>query len=236
MNCLEFRRLVGAEPARESDELLAHRSTCQACSDYARQMQALDARLRRALLVSVPQAVMDISVDRPASDRPARRAGGAGARRWLALAASILITAGLGFGIWLSFPTATLATAVVDHMQHESHSMVTTAERIAPFDLESVLRASGVRMAHPISSVSYARSCRFRGDLVPHLVVQTDGGPVTVMLLRNEHVAGPVDFEDQGYAGTFVPSGKGSIAVLGAPGVGIAQVADRVERAVEWIE
>ncbi len=231
MNCLEFRRLVGADPAQESDELVAHRSSCQPCADYARQMQALDARLRRALLVPVPHAVMN-----SAGDRPALRPGGAGAGRWLALAASILLAAGLGFGIWLSFPRATLAEEVVDHMQHESYSMVTTAERIAPFDLESVLRLSGVRMAHPIASVSYARSCRFRGDVVPHLVVQTDSGPVTVMLLRNEHVYGPVDFEDQGYAGTFVPSGKGSIAVLGEPGATIAQVANQVEGAIEWID
>ena len=64
-------------------------------------------------------------------------------------------------------------------------------------------------------TVSYARSCRFRGRMVPHLVVQTEMGPVTVMVLVHESVAKPVPFDEQGYRGVIVPvPGHGSLAVL----------------------
>ena len=66
--------------------------------------------------------------------------------------------------------------------------------------------------------VSYAQSCRFRGEKVPHLVVQTDAGPVTVMVLRNEKVTAPVKFAEQGYVGTILPAGPGSVAVIGPTG------------------
>jgi hypothetical protein len=63
--------------------------------------------------------------------------------------------------------------------------------------------------------VSYASSCEFRGHHVPHLVIQTDSGPVTVMVLVHERVSKPVQFDEQGYRGVIVPvAGHGSIAVL----------------------
>jgi len=63
--------------------------------------------------------------------------------------------------------------------------------------------------------VSYASSCEFRGHQVPHLVLQTESGPVTVMVLVHEHVSKPVQFDEEGYRGVIVPvPGHGSLAVL----------------------
>jgi Protein of unknown function (DUF3379) len=63
--------------------------------------------------------------------------------------------------------------------------------------------------------VSYASSCAFRGHHVPHLVIQTESGPVTVMVLVHEPVPKSVRFDEQGYRGVIVPvAGHGSLAVL----------------------
>jgi hypothetical protein len=69
---------------------------------------------------------------------------------------------------------------------------------------------------------------------VPHLVVQTDGGPVTVMVLRNETLDAPVSFNEDGYSGRIVPAGPGSIAVIGSGETDLEQVAERVTAAVKW--
>jgi hypothetical protein len=97
--------------------------------------------------------------------------------------------------------------------------------------------------------VSYANSCSFRGYVVPHLVIQTGSGPVTVMVLVHENVAKSVPFDEQGYRGVIVPvPGHGSLAVLTrAPNkdshsIGqqaidqkaIDQIAARVEDSIVW--
>ncbi len=83
--------------------------------------------------------------------------------------------------------------------------------------------------------MSYAESCRFRGRKVPHLVVQTDAGPVTVMVLPRESVAAPVQFDEGGYSGTILQAGPGSVAVLGHQSRQVLdQVAERVAAAVAW--
>jgi hypothetical protein len=74
---------------------------------------------------------------------------------------------------------------------------------------------------------------------VPHLVVQTPEGPVTVMVLVHEPVAKPQDFDEQGYRGTIVPMpGHGSLAVLarGAaiPARDVDGIAARVRDAIVW--
>ena len=46
--------------------------------------------------------------------------------------------------------------------------------------------------------------------------MQTESGPVTVMVLVHERVSKPLQFDEQGYRGVIVPvPGHGSLAVLG---------------------
>jgi glucose/arabinose dehydrogenase len=76
-----------------------------------------------------------------------------------------------------------------------------------------VLRKSGVALA-PGAVVTYAHSCWFRGQFVPHLVVQSASGPVTVMILPGEQVATRERFNEVPYSGVIAPIDGGSVAVL----------------------
>ena len=95
------------------------------------------------------------------------------------------------------------------------------------------------RQTRNAGMVSYANSCGFHGHHVPHLVVQTGAGPVTVMVLVHEPARSKMRFDDHGYRGVIVPiPGHGSIAVLergpAADIKDVEAVAARVVRALEW--
>ncbi|HEY0802454.1 MAG TPA: DUF3379 family protein, partial [Steroidobacteraceae bacterium] len=63
--------------------------------------------------------------------------------------------------------------------------------------------------------VSYANRCRLRGHEVPHLVFQSNDGPVTVMMLPDETVRISTRFDENGYQGILVPvPGHGALAIL----------------------
>jgi hypothetical protein len=105
--------------------------------------------------------------------------------------------------------------------------------------LDQVLGESHVRLKGGAGLVSYANSCLFRGHHVPHLVVQTDSGPVTVMVLPHESAWSSTRFDEDGYRGIIVPvPGHGSIAVLErGPATGMAEVQDvasKVLAALDW--
>ena len=227
MECLEFRRSAGADPAHLGTDARAHRDTCPRCAEYLRQTLALDEKIRAALQVPVPGREPKVGRSSgamlPVFDR----------RRWFALAASIVAGVAVGSLLWVGEPRESLAHEVVEHMTHEPDAMI-AVNPADPAHVEEVLERGRIRLRPGIGTVSYASTCPFRGGKVPHLVVQTDAGPVTVMVLRNEKVAAPVRFDEQGYSGTIMPAGPGSIAVIGTAHANLDQVAERVLEAVEW--
>ena len=129
------------------------------------------------------------------------------------MAAGLLLAVGVAGGLWVGRPRSSLAEDVVGHMAGEPQAWDRT-NRISA-QLPTVLRAAQMRLSPSAGLVSYANSCLFRGYLVPHLVVQSASGPVTVMVLVHESVPAPVRFDEQGYRGMILPMpGHGSVAVL----------------------
>ena len=108
-----------------------------------------------------------------------------------------------------------LAADVVAHMAEEPEAWARTDVPVAAPDLARVLQNTHLRLKPDAGMVSYAASCLFRGHQVPHLVVQTSMGPVTVMVLVHESVSKAVPFDEEGYRGVILPvPGHGSLAVL----------------------
>lgn len=231
MDCNTVRRAILADPRAASPELTAHLESCAACAAYVERVLLFETRLERALEVVPPARAARVL---PFKRRELRLRGG-----WLAAAASVLIVLAMSSGVWLVIPHASLAADVVAHVAGEPQAWARTDAPVPSAQLARALRAAHVRLAPGAPMVSYAQSCWFRGHFVPHLVVQTDHGPVTVMVLVHEPVARPVPFDEGGYRGILVPDpGHGSLAVLardhGADLKSVEATAARVEQALIW--
>jgi len=225
MNCLDVRRALGAGPGDRAAELDAHLAGCPACARYAADMARLEATIRRALEVPVPAAGARRLAPRPAAAHPSRPR-----TRWLALAASLVGVVVLSATFWALYPREALATALVGHMAHEPNSRQRVDAPVPPGALAYVLQRSGVALDAGAPLVSYAQSCWFRGWFVPHLVVQTPDGPMTVMVLPHERVQAPTMVDEGGYRVMIVPAARGSIAVLTEGPVAAASIEAIVSR------
>jgi hypothetical protein len=232
-----------ADPHDPDALLREHRESCHECNAFSERLLRFESRLERALRVALPPEMsLPTEVPLPAdnvvplrarSPRAARRKG------WLAMAASVLLAVVVAGGLWLSAPGPSLAADVVTHMREEPQAWRRTDVPVQTSKLENVLRDSHLRLAAGTGTVSYANSCGFRGHRVPHLVVQTEAGPVTVMVLVHEQVSKPVQFDEQGYRGVIVPvAGHGSLAVLTRGSAAdletIEHIAHRVLDSIIW--
>jgi hypothetical protein len=226
-----YRSAIMADPHDADPDLLAHRESCAECRAFTEQLLRFEARLERALLVDIPTRAVVL---------PFARSGKTGqGRRWMAMAASLLLALVIAAGVWLTLPQRGLAADVVAHMAGEPDAWQRTDVPVPDADLKAVLKDSKLRLKPDAGMVSYASSCEFRGHKVPHLVVQTPSGPVTVMVLVHEAVRNPKQFDEQGYRGTIVPvPGHGSIAVLmrdHESGSGdVERIAARVDDSIVW--
>jgi len=242
MLCADYKRMLLADPHNPSAEVRLHVASCADCTAYTERLLRFEGRLERALRLPgmtqrAPQAApraAPLRADAAITARPVHRR-----RHWLAAAASVVVAAVFAGGLWLVVPGRSLAAAVVDHMSEEPEAWARTEVPVAPPRLDQVLEKAHVRLGPAAGLVSYAHSCRFRGHTVPHLVVQTPGGPVTVMVLTHESLMHSVHFNEQGYRGVIVPvPGHGSLAVLergdAMDSKTIDSIASQVHAAVDW--
>jgi anti-sigma factor RsiW len=235
MNCSDARFALAADPRGGDPALLEHLDQCPACAAYASDMHELDRRLRDALAVPVPEIALPAGpypATAPATTPAVGRARREATRRW-ALAAGFAGVAVLAGLLWAGFPRQSLASAVVAHMAHEPEAWSATAV-LAEADIDAVMERSRVRLARTHTDVTYANSCWFRGRRVPHLVVRTSDGPVTVLVLPREPVQQSIRFDEGGYRGMLVPASRGSIAVLSRDEADVEQVAQRVAQAIVY--
>lgn len=276
MTCNEARELLGADPDSTPPELLAHLESCAECRAYRTEMQALNARIRRALELDLqklmpgartgsppsagptsgsatapaaPQPAQPASQPTQATPQPAsaapppsnvtpfrRRAHDPVQKQkrpgLFAFAASLAAALVVGFTLWLSRPPESLAAEIVQHVNGEPKSWART-QPVEARRLDAVLRKSGVKLGAGMEPVVYASACWFRGHFVPHMVVTTKNGPVTVIILKNETIPAEQQFSENGYSGLLVPARTGSVAVLSRTPMQLDEPAREVVRALE---
>ena len=219
MSCEQARLHIGADPSGTTPELEEHLQQCASCRQFREETRVLDANIRRAL------------------ERPPQRVGTRRPtttwRPW-ALAASVLLAMVAVLSVWLLHPTDTLARDVVAHVQEEPESWL-ARQHVDAQSIDEALRGAGVRLDITSDRISYAQSCWFRDHYVPHLVVQTAHGPVTVLILRNQQVSGRRTFRESGMSGVIVPAPQGSIAVLAQGSANVDTLATQMQQDVRWL-
>jgi Protein of unknown function (DUF3379) len=253
MRCADYRRSMMVDPRDPDPQLREHRETCDECRLYTERLLRFESRLDRALRVAVPAhtdapALTDADfpgnsaasvTQLPAKSPPRARPSAVYRRGWWAMAASVLLAVVVAGALWLSVPGPSLAADVVTHMAGEPDAWRRTDVPVPSPELQDVLRDSHLRLTAGAGMVSYASSCAFRGHRVPHLVIQTASGPVTVMVLVHEQAAKQQQFDEGGYRGVIVPvPGHGSLAVLtrdsATDSKAIERIAARVLDSIVW--
>lgn len=245
----EAHLIIGADPhAVPPPELAEHLAGCLECTQFQREMQALDGNIRRALELShlgtgttEPPSVgeTDGSSGDGAYSSAAITLTGARTRRrpiaslrsgW-AIAASVALVFTLA--VWALRPSDTLAHDVVRHMSHEPASWSST-EPVPAATVNEVMSKAGVTLDTSSNDVVYARTCVVHGHLVPHLVVRTANGPVTVLVLPDEKVKKAMSFHEEGMSGVITPAPHGSLAVLVKGDTDVDAIAAQVRQSVHW--
>jgi hypothetical protein len=219
MICEQARLQIGAAPDEDSTELDAHLTACAECREFRIESRTLNERIRRAMQLPPPgvrlAATPQVGIGAPMAVRP-QASKASGTRRGWALAASVLLAALAVLLLWPAQSGTALASDLVQHLS-EGHagSSWDNTEVVPEGVLDEVLRASGVAIqADAASPIVYAHSCELRGRFVPHLVMRTSVGPLTVVPLVGEALATAERFSEGGFSGVLVPQPGGAVAVL----------------------
>ena len=236
MDCEAFREAIASEPQGgfDGDE---HPDTCAECAAFREEMIALDKQILRALNIPVPElSVPDlppVGQEENVIAFPKRRA----MTRWFALAASLAIAALFGTQFLLKetdYPS--LGAEILAHLDHEPRALRVTDREVPERRLANVLKDQVSEMDRQVGLVTYARTCVINGKEIPHLVIQGEQGPVTLLLLADEKIDSAVPLEGESTQGVILPVGDGSIAIIGERGERLDEVERRLANSVKWLE
>ncbi len=230
MNCEDFRQNLLAAPDDMSDAMASHMEACEPCQGVASQMLAMDTVLREAMQVEVPQNLGQTVLMQKIL-RSKRRFN----IPLFAVAATVLLGLGFATGSYLGrASTSELTDALIAHVEHEPILLQPSTEVVELQRVSNVLLQANVTLRADIGRVRHAGLCEFNGKTVPHLVVTTQNGPVTVMLLPDETVDSVQSFDNGVFSGVIVPNGRGAIAIIGGDSSDIELVRQQFNQAVEF--
>ncbi|MDJ0910152.1 MAG: DUF3379 family protein [Woeseiaceae bacterium] len=195
-----------------------------------------EARIASALEIDVPPLKMpelpDIDTANVTS-LPRRRFA---APQWLAVAATVAAVAVLGFFTLGDDHHAydSLADEIIAHLDHEPYALVVTDVPVSDRRLNNIVPANIATMNHDAGLITYAESCVINGKLVPHLVIQGQQGPITILLMPDEKIDGPQSLMGESINGVLLPVGDGSIAIIGEEGENLEPVEQNLRDSVRW--
>lgn len=244
MNCEEYREAIAADPSFDGGA--GHLSECSSCQAYRSEMLALEQIISRALALEVPELNVPelpemIEEDSPELSTSMSDNVVALPKRpvlstvLLGLAATVVLAAFVGFrmiGSGVEYPT--LADELLAHIDHERSSLVVTDVAVSDARLESVVTADIARLDHSAGLITYAQSCVINGRTVPHLVIQGEHGPVTILLMPDETVSAPQTITGESVNGIILPVGNGSIAIFGEREESLDRIKEKVLNSVTW--
>lgn len=156
---------------------------------------------------------------------------------WAGLAAAVAVAAVLVFGIpQAERGTQDLVGEILAHMDHEEASRRVTSVPVATQTLNRVVGDQVAGMDHDVGLITYAMSCVINGRRVPHLVIQGNNGPVTLILLPDEAIHTSIPLSGENVHGVLLPVGSGSIAVIGQREDQLDEIGDIGRKLVESVE
>jgi hypothetical protein len=202
MNCLEYRRALGAGEA-ETAQMKAHRLRCVACAAQWREQADFERELRAGMAVEIP----------PGFDQRLKNAIVLSRRRFLAAAGVAAAAAGVGTYAWL-WRDGPLASACIQFVMMEEAKSIMMGAMPRPEAEAALAGTLPLARIERVGQVKHVGPCPFNGATAYHVVLSVPQGKVTLLVMPDTTVTGEQAGHDGMYA-SVVALRKGSVGVIG---------------------
>ncbi|MGD9021395.1 MAG: DUF3379 family protein [Lysobacterales bacterium] len=223
-NFSDFRRLLGADPYNRDDETLRARTADPEFEAAAQDAEDFEKKLEGALHIQAPVELLD-DIRRI----PARR------RNWipLAMAASVLIAVGAAI-VAFNQPRewASVEAYVADHYAHDGAKvMASAASSTDTPDTERILARLDASADRALAkNIRFIKFCPTPDGRGAHMVLETEHGLVTVILMPRTNVTDGQYVSFDGMRALMVTLERGSAAIIAAAGQPIGNLPDLLRR------
>jgi Protein of unknown function (DUF3379) len=209
MDCSNFRRLKLAEPQSANAEQIKHENLCPPCAVFARKIDAFERKLHDVAAVVVPDGFAEqilLGVDKTGKARRLHRP-------YLAMAATIAVAVLASLTFYLLPDRNAVANAFAAHVASHPDEL-NARNSIEPARFTAALSEYGAVVDGSVGEVTYLKLCPILGVKAMHIVVQTEHGTATLILLPGTQASTAQPLVREGFSVTVMPLRQGSMGIL----------------------
>ncbi|CAH0525248.1 DUF3379 domain-containing protein [Vibrio hippocampi] len=233
MDDLEFRRRIMSDPRAKDSEVLQAIRGSDANAKFADDIQSLDAQIKQALQVDVPDDLADRILFNQTESTVIKSTFG---KRALSLAASVAFVFGLLAGqvnwgnLVVSPAQATLSQIAIEHVHDEMPFIAPLDEGASEQQINAKLSPFAVKLTEAFPyHVYYLNHCGFGDSNAVHLVFQGDKGKVTLFLTKVP-TEKSLNFSEGDMAGMVDPVGDMSLILVGDPNENYKKIGENIKK------
>ncbi len=232
MDELEFRRRIYADPETTDSDVVEAAKADESKRSFWNEQKQLDKQFKQALKVEVPDDLASKLIWQQSADefiRYKRRS-----RWYVAMAASVAFTIGIGLTMWYHQPLSIGGQALA-HMQYAE---MEHAHSLLPVDLNMVnakLASFGGSLSEMLDGIEVANYCHLSTVRSLHLIVNTPQGKMSVFVVpQRGDISVPSEFEDSQYHGESIKMRRANVMVVGDRGADLSEMKKAVSERIQF--
>lgn len=227
MNCINVCRQIATDPEHLNHEISTHLAHCGSCRAFAKSQQQFSKTLNRATRIKPPEELAAKILLRQSLQR--KNTFQFRLRAVMAIATVFVLAIGLVIGIQQWNSPLSLQQSVITHIKNEQHHLY-ESNSVSQITLKKLLEPHHIKLVHSLANVHYASACPIRQFPGVHLIIQGTNGPVTILLMPNEHISRTMPITDSRFNGRLIPVSNGSIAIVGENNENLNEIEIRLQR------
>lgn len=259
LDCEGFRAQKLADPYARDEAVVRHAERCPPCAKFAAKLEVFEHQLRDCIDCDVPDDLgarilghvraSDASAHASPPDADRRswlsrlfaRLGGSNTTWFMPAMAGFGGVLALGIVGAVSFHLLSgpppLARAMIAHVRSEPaifglDQVTLDADVRDAFGALGGTVGAGGDVARSLGRVRFLGTCVIDGKRVQHLLVNTDDGEATLLLIPGERFDTGVS-SDEGFSAALIPLRQGSLGIVTRSPESAIRVRDRLRRAMQ---
>ena len=232
MDELEFRRRIYADPETTDSDVVEAAKDDESKRSFWNEQKQFDKQLKQALKVDVPEDLASKLIWQQSADeftRYKRRS-----RWYLAMAASVAFTVGIGLTMWYHQPLSIGGQALA-HMQYAE---MEHAHSLLPVDLNMVnakLASFGGSFSEMLDGLEVANYCHLSTVRSLHLIVDTPQGKMSVFVVPERgDIRVPSEFQDSQYRGESIKMQRANVMIVGDKNADLSEMKKAISERIQF--
>jgi hypothetical protein len=218
MNSTDFQSILETEPRSQDPDFIAAREKDPKLRRAWSEAMQFEADLAEALRVPVPPDLKSRITFYQAGEATRRVH-----RRWLAVAASLVVATVLITSWWWKNQPGPIEQFVLEALMMEPAEFMTESE-LPQEKVKKLLASLNTRIEGNLGQVRFMKTCPTPGGTGARMVLMTDSGPVTILYMPKAQLSKRIEFEVKDMKGAIVALEEGAAAIIGNSNRQIAQV------------